>query len=136
MHVGCVLSGFNLIVWCFRSKTSSSFCSCCWHYLLPYCFHQSFSDASRFISGAVMCGGFSGDGYVLKERKEGSHVFSAGVFTFRPLKQPKLCNRKTKKNVADSRPVAVKSATHSDSGRSEKWPKGSRKHWQNICWSN
>nr|GMC67385.1 vegetative cell wall protein gp1 [Ipomoea batatas] len=119
------------------------------------CFHQSFSDANRFISGAVVeveCGGEGRQSFRsevktdgrgefkvnlpfsvargvkkirgcsvevissgepscavasaaaatssirFKEMKEGSHVFSAGVFTFRPLKQPEeLCNQKTEK---------------------------------------
>ncbi|KAK6913401.1 hypothetical protein RJ641_023002 [Dillenia turbinata] len=30
----------------------------------------------------------------LKSRKPGSHIFSAGFFTFKPLKQPILCNQK------------------------------------------
>ncbi|KAJ4707232.1 Pollen Ole e 1 allergen/extensin [Melia azedarach] len=30
----------------------------------------------------------------LKERKQGIHIFSAGFFTFKPLKQPNLCNQK------------------------------------------
>ncbi|KAL0461551.1 UNVERIFIED_CONTAM: hypothetical protein Slati_0042700 [Sesamum latifolium] len=30
----------------------------------------------------------------LKTRKHGTHVFSAGFFTFKPLKQPDLCNQK------------------------------------------
>ncbi|KAL5739309.1 hypothetical protein ACOSQ2_028489 [Xanthoceras sorbifolium] len=30
----------------------------------------------------------------LKSRKEGTHVFSAGFFTFKPLNQPNLCNQK------------------------------------------
>ncbi|GLT61985.1 hypothetical protein SLA2020_346550 [Shorea laevis] len=30
----------------------------------------------------------------LKSRKEGIHIFSAGFFTFKPLKQPILCNEK------------------------------------------
>ncbi|KAG6424020.1 hypothetical protein SASPL_114429 [Salvia splendens] len=29
-----------------------------------------------------------------KSRKDGTHVFSAGFFTFRPLKQPQVCNEK------------------------------------------
>ncbi|XP_019185856.1 PREDICTED: vegetative cell wall protein gp1-like [Ipomoea nil] len=125
------------------------------------CFHQSFSDASRFISGAavaVECGGegrqsfreevktdgrgefkvnlpFSvarGEKKIrgcsvrvissgepscavasaaatssirLKERKGGSDVFSAGVFTFRPLKQPELCNQKILDPPASNLPL-------------------------------
>ncbi|PON82108.1 hypothetical protein TorRG33x02_221030 [Trema orientale] len=30
----------------------------------------------------------------LKSRKQGTHIFSAGFFTFKPLKQPILCNQK------------------------------------------
>ncbi|XP_065637631.1 uncharacterized protein LOC112023845 isoform X2 [Quercus suber] len=30
----------------------------------------------------------------LKSRKQGTHIFSAGFFTFKPLKQPNLCNQK------------------------------------------
>ncbi|XVE72281.1 hypothetical protein DITRI_Ditri11bG0026900 [Diplodiscus trichospermus] len=30
----------------------------------------------------------------LKSRKHGTHIFSAGFFTFKPLKQPILCNQK------------------------------------------
>ncbi|GMP28587.1 hypothetical protein CsSME_00004063 [Camellia sinensis var. sinensis] len=30
----------------------------------------------------------------LKSRKQGTHIFSAGFFTFKPLKQPTLCNQK------------------------------------------
>ncbi|KAM1009864.1 hypothetical protein ACFX13_046120 [Malus domestica] len=30
----------------------------------------------------------------LKARKQGTHIFSAGFFTFKPLKQPGLCNQK------------------------------------------
>lgn len=30
----------------------------------------------------------------LKPRKDGTHVFSAGFFTFRPLKQPDICDEK------------------------------------------
>ncbi|KAE8730469.1 F-box/kelch-repeat protein [Hibiscus syriacus] len=30
----------------------------------------------------------------LKSRKQGTHVFSAGFFSFKPLKQPFLCNQK------------------------------------------
>ncbi|XAR51616.1 hypothetical protein NMG60_11006293 [Bertholletia excelsa] len=30
----------------------------------------------------------------LKSRKQGTHIFSAGFFTFKPLKQPALCNQK------------------------------------------
>ncbi|XP_048327217.2 proline-rich protein 4 [Ziziphus jujuba] len=30
----------------------------------------------------------------LKSRKQGIHIFSAGFFTFKPLKQPNLCNQK------------------------------------------
>ncbi|XP_028764914.1 formin-2-like [Neltuma alba] len=30
----------------------------------------------------------------LKSRKQGEHVFSAGFFSFKPLKQPNLCNQK------------------------------------------
>ncbi|CAL0318756.1 unnamed protein product [Lupinus luteus] len=30
----------------------------------------------------------------LKSRKQGLHIFSAGFFTFKPLKQPNLCNQK------------------------------------------
>ncbi|XP_068302782.1 uncharacterized protein [Pyrus communis] len=30
----------------------------------------------------------------LKARKQGTHIFSAGFFTFKPLKQPTLCNQK------------------------------------------
>ncbi|XVF31616.1 hypothetical protein REPUB_Repub17cG0006600 [Reevesia pubescens] len=30
----------------------------------------------------------------LKSRKQGIHIFSAGFFTFKPLKQPILCNQK------------------------------------------
>ncbi|KAH6829704.1 Pollen Ole e 1 allergen and extensin family protein [Perilla frutescens var. hirtella] len=30
----------------------------------------------------------------LKSRKDGTHVFSAGFFTFRPLKQPQVCDQK------------------------------------------
>ncbi|KAL2499837.1 vegetative cell wall protein gp1-like [Abeliophyllum distichum] len=95
------------------------------------CFHQDFSKASHFISGAsvaVECedtgsrpgfrqevktdehGEFklirSGEPYCavaatatssslhLKSRKEGTHIFSAGFFTFKPLKQPELCDQK------------------------------------------
>ncbi|KAH7848114.1 hypothetical protein Vadar_033970 [Vaccinium darrowii] len=30
----------------------------------------------------------------LKSRKQGTHIFSAGFFTFKPLKQPTLCSQK------------------------------------------
>ncbi|KAG8384570.1 hypothetical protein BUALT_Bualt04G0131500 [Buddleja alternifolia] len=30
----------------------------------------------------------------LKSRKEGTHIFSAGFFTFKPLKQPDICDQK------------------------------------------
>ncbi|KAI4346737.1 hypothetical protein L6164_007609 [Bauhinia variegata] len=30
----------------------------------------------------------------LKSRKQGEHIFSAGFFSFKPLKQPNLCNQK------------------------------------------
>ncbi|KAI3452176.1 hypothetical protein Pfo_008841 [Paulownia fortunei] len=30
----------------------------------------------------------------LKSRKEGGHIFSAGFFTFKPLKQPQVCDQK------------------------------------------
>ncbi|KAG5010270.1 hypothetical protein GmHk_07G019758 [Glycine max] len=30
----------------------------------------------------------------LKSRKQGLHIFSAGFFSFKPLKQPNLCNQK------------------------------------------
>lgn len=30
----------------------------------------------------------------LKSRKEGTHIFSAGFFTFKPLKQPEVCDQK------------------------------------------
>ncbi|CAA2981203.1 leucine-rich repeat extensin-like protein 3 [Olea europaea var. sylvestris] len=30
----------------------------------------------------------------LKSRKEGTHIYSAGFFTFKPLKQPELCDQK------------------------------------------
>uniref|UniRef100_A0A5B7BNG6 Putative Pollen Ole e 1 allergen and extensin family protein n=1 Tax=Davidia involucrata TaxID=16924 RepID=A0A5B7BNG6_DAVIN len=30
----------------------------------------------------------------LKSRNQGTHIFSAGFFTFKPLKQPNLCNQK------------------------------------------
>ncbi|KAJ8436017.1 hypothetical protein Cgig2_007675 [Carnegiea gigantea] len=30
----------------------------------------------------------------LKETKQGKHIFSAGFFTFKPLKQPEICNQK------------------------------------------
>ncbi|GKV16948.1 hypothetical protein SLEP1_g27513 [Rubroshorea leprosula] len=39
----------------------------------------------------------------LKSRKEGIHIFSAGFFTFKPLKQPTLCSRKP--IVHDSRVI-------------------------------
>ncbi|KAL2522990.1 vegetative cell wall protein gp1-like [Forsythia ovata] len=115
------------------------------------CFHQDFSKASHFISGATVAvecedtgsrpgfrqevktnehGEFkvnlpfsvskhvkkirgcsvklirSGEPYCavaatatssslhLKSRKEGTHIFSAGFFTFKPLKQPELCDQK------------------------------------------
>ncbi|XP_010260908.1 PREDICTED: vegetative cell wall protein gp1 [Nelumbo nucifera] len=32
----------------------------------------------------------------LKSRKQGVHIFSAGFFSFKPLKQPDLCNQKPK----------------------------------------
>lgn len=34
----------------------------------------------------------------LKLRKDGTHVFSAGFFTFRPLKQPEVCDMKPRMN--------------------------------------
>ncbi|XWS36861.1 hypothetical protein CRYUN_Cryun20dG0121800 [Craigia yunnanensis] len=37
----------------------------------------------------------------LKSRKQGTHIFSAGFFTFKPLKQPNLCNQKP--SVQDSK---------------------------------
>ncbi|XVE78584.1 hypothetical protein DITRI_Ditri13aG0157700 [Diplodiscus trichospermus] len=37
----------------------------------------------------------------LKSRKQGTHIFSAGFFTFNPLKQPNLCNQKP--SVQDSK---------------------------------
>ncbi|XWS47512.1 hypothetical protein CRYUN_Cryun14cG0158700 [Craigia yunnanensis] len=39
----------------------------------------------------------------LKSRKQGTHIFSAGFFTFKPLKQPNLCNQKP--SVQDSKQV-------------------------------
>ncbi|XP_022727903.1 cyclin-dependent kinase 12 [Durio zibethinus] len=39
----------------------------------------------------------------LKSRKQGTHIFSAGFFTFKPLKQPNLCNQKP--SVQDSRQI-------------------------------
>ncbi|GLT56354.1 hypothetical protein SLA2020_293980 [Shorea laevis] len=39
----------------------------------------------------------------LKSRKEGIHIFSAGFFTFKPLKQPTLCSQKP--SVHDSRVI-------------------------------
>lgn len=36
----------------------------------------------------------------LKQKKGGKHIFSAGFFTFKPLKQPNLCNQPiTQKNI-------------------------------------
>ncbi|XWS75640.1 hypothetical protein CRYUN_Cryun01aG0108400 [Craigia yunnanensis] len=45
----------------------------------PYCAVASTATSSSFH---------------LKSRKEGTHIFSAGFFTFKPLKQPILCNQK------------------------------------------
>ncbi|XVF31613.1 hypothetical protein REPUB_Repub17cG0006300 [Reevesia pubescens] len=39
----------------------------------------------------------------LKSIKQGTHIFSAGFFTFKPLKQPNLCNQKP--SVQDSKQV-------------------------------
>ncbi|XP_022760096.1 uncharacterized protein LOC111306534 [Durio zibethinus] len=38
---------------------------------------------------------------ILKSRKKGTHIFSAGFFTFKPVKQPNLCNQKP--SVQDSK---------------------------------
>ncbi|CAK8540779.1 unnamed protein product [Lathyrus sativus] len=38
----------------------------------------------------------------LKSRKQGLHIFSAGFFSFKPLKQPNLCNQKPSSFVLDS----------------------------------
>ncbi|KAG5614846.1 hypothetical protein H5410_014670 [Solanum commersonii] len=32
--------------------------------------------------------------FQLKSKKKGTHIFSAGFFTFKPVNQPKLCNQK------------------------------------------
>ncbi|KAF8399660.1 hypothetical protein HHK36_015530 [Tetracentron sinense] len=39
----------------------------------------------------------------LKSRKQGTHIFSAGFFTFKPLKQPELCNQKPRLGLAASK---------------------------------
>ncbi|XVF81776.1 hypothetical protein PTKIN_Ptkin15bG0183600 [Pterospermum kingtungense] len=41
----------------------------------------------------------------LKSRKQGTHIFSAGFFTFKPLKQPNLCNQKP--SVQDSKDLSL-----------------------------
>ncbi|PIN06366.1 hypothetical protein CDL12_21088 [Handroanthus impetiginosus] len=46
----------------------------------------------------------------LKSRKQGTHIFSAGFFTFKPLKQPELCDQKPKKLINN----AEKSSTVSN----------------------
>ncbi|KAI3919615.1 hypothetical protein MKX01_018438 [Papaver californicum] len=37
----------------------------------------------------------------LKSRKQGTHVFSAGFFTFKPLKEPELCNQKPSSETSE-----------------------------------
>ncbi|XP_074285760.1 uncharacterized protein LOC141611184 [Silene latifolia] len=39
----------------------------------------------------------------LKERKGGQHIYSAGFFTFKPLKQPGLCNQQSIVATKDSK---------------------------------
>ncbi|XP_057491847.1 uncharacterized protein LOC130777470 [Actinidia eriantha] len=41
----------------------------------------------------------------LKSRKQGTHIFSAGFFTFKPLKQPTLCNQKP--SVHNSKKLSI-----------------------------
>ena len=41
----------------------------------------------------------------LKSRKQGTHIFSAGFFTFKPLKQPNLCNQKP--SIQDSKELSI-----------------------------
>ncbi|KAM3286380.1 proline-rich receptor-like protein kinase PERK9 [Capsicum chacoense] len=48
----------------------------------------------------------------LKSRKQGTHIFSAGFFTFKPLNQPDLCSQKpsiqnSKKKLTDSQKSAI-----------------------------
>ncbi|KAL8528513.1 hypothetical protein ACS0TY_006084 [Phlomoides rotata] len=43
----------------------------------------------------------------LKSRKEGTHVFSAGFFTFRPLKEPQVCDQKPRKNNNFKKPMKL-----------------------------
>ncbi|GAB4832455.1 hypothetical protein Ancab_006474 [Ancistrocladus abbreviatus] len=44
----------------------------------------------------------------LKSRKEGTHIFSAGFFTFKPLKQPELCNQEP--SITKSKELVSKKA--------------------------
>ncbi|GMN57566.1 hypothetical protein TIFTF001_026668 [Ficus carica] len=53
----------------------------------------------------------------LKSRKQGTHIFSAGFFTFKPLKQPSLCNQKPsiqKKSKELQTPMVNKASLHSN----------------------
>ncbi|KAK6798553.1 hypothetical protein RDI58_006256 [Solanum bulbocastanum] len=48
----------------------------------------------------------------LKSRKQGTHIFSAGFFTFKPLNQPDLCSQKpsiqnSKKKLTDPKKSAI-----------------------------
>ncbi|KAF5480126.1 hypothetical protein F2P56_000893 [Juglans regia] len=42
----------------------------------------------------------------LKSRNQGTHIFSAGFFTFKPLNQPNLCNQKP--SIQDSKELSSK----------------------------
>ncbi|KAK8491299.1 hypothetical protein V6N13_127921 [Hibiscus sabdariffa] len=46
---------------------------------------------------------------ILKSSNQGTHIFSAGFLSFKPLKQPNTCNKKP--NVADSKESDTKKST-------------------------
>lgn len=41
----------------------------------------------------------------LKSRKEGTHIFSAGFFTFKPLKQPEVCDQKPSISITKKKDI-------------------------------
>ncbi|XVF71312.1 hypothetical protein PTKIN_Ptkin12aG0027100 [Pterospermum kingtungense] len=43
--------------------------------------------------------------HIKSRNKHGIHVFSAGFFSFKPLKQPSLCNQKPRKQVRNKEPI-------------------------------
>lgn len=59
----------------------------------PYCAVASTSTSSSSLH--------------LKSREQGTHIFSAGFLSFKPLKQPNLCNQKPS-SVEDSKQVKNK----------------------------